>query len=207
MDEPTKAELAAAPAGSIDTERLAFEGLRGDPERHLDRETLLARLDALPPAPTDVGTIDQLLARGPGGERHLPATALLTVKGGMPGDRWVDDPRDRPGYQLATTRTDVARVIANGQELSLHGDNLFLSLDISADNLPVGSRLRLGAAVVEVTPVAHNGCKKWVQRFGLAAMQLNLEPALRRRNLRGIYLRVVEEGEVRVGDPVRVVHR
>jgi MOSC domain-containing protein YiiM len=58
-----------------------------------------------------------------------------------------------------------------------------------------------------VTPQAHNGCKKWVQRFGLDAMQLNLAPNYRHLRLRGIYLRVVEEGTVRVGDPVVVVSR
>ena len=69
------------------------------------------------------------------------------------------------------------------------------------------SALRAGQALLRVTPVAHNGCKKWVQRFGLYPMQLNLHPDYRTLHLRGIYLRVVEEGRVRVGDRVRVVSR
>lgn len=98
-------------------------------------------------------------------------------------------------------------MIANGQPLTLHGDNLFVSLDLSDDNLPIGSRIRLGDALLEVTPKAHNGCKKWALRFGLAPMRLNMATHFRPRHLRGIYLRVVEDGECGVGDRVRVVSR
>jgi MOSC domain-containing protein YiiM len=148
-----------------------------------------------------------MVARGPAGERHLPEQALLTVEGGMPGDRWAEQTKYGPDFQLATTRADFAQLIANGQPLELHGDNLFLDLDLSSDNLPTGTRLRAGQALLEVTPIAHNGCKKWVQRFGLVPMQLNLHPDYRELHLRGIYLRVVEDGRVRVGDRVRVVSR
>lgn len=206
MTEPTKEELLAARAGSIDTDALRFVGLRGDRRRHLTRAALEAGIAALAP-PKDAGTVDFLVARGPEGERRLPASARLTVSGGMPGDRWASQDKYGPDYQLATTRSDTARLIANGQPLELHGDNLYLHLDLSSENLPIGSRLRLGEALVEVTPVAHNGCKKWVQRFGLPPMQLNLDPAYRALHLRGIYLRVLEDGHVRLGDPALVLER
>lgn len=206
-DQPTKDELLASDARRFDTDRLQFDGLRGDSRLHLDRDQLEAAISSLPPAPAEEGVVDLLVARGPNGERVLPSTALLTVDGGMPGDRWVDDDRYGPDYQLATTRTDFARAIGNGQELSLHGDNLFLTLDVSDANLPVGSVLQLGGARVCVTPIAHNGCKKWAQRFGLAAMQLNIAWTKRGERVRGIYLRVIEDGLVRVGDPVRVLSR
>jgi hypothetical protein len=205
--EPTKEELLVARPGSVETNTLSFVGLRGDESKHLPRTPLEAALFALVPAPKDEGTVDLLVARGPNGERTVPAEALLTVAGGMPGDRWADESRYGPEFQLATTRTDFARVVANGQPLPLHGDNLFLSLDLSRDNLPVGSLLQLGAARVRVTPQEHNGCKKWVQRFGLAPMQLNMSPAMRAQHLRGIYLQVVEDGVVRVGDRVQVLSR
>jgi hypothetical protein len=207
MVEPTKAELLAAEPGSVDTDALEFGGLRGDVRRHLSRAALVAAIEALPPAPKDEGALLLMVARGRNGERHLPEAALLTRDGGMPGDRWVSDGRYGPTYQLATTRADFARVVANGQPLELHGDNLFLDLDISSENLPTGSRLRLGEALLEVTPQAHNGCKKWVQRFGLAAMQLNLAPAYRKLHLRGIYLRVIEDGPVKRTDRAIVVSR
>jgi hypothetical protein len=205
--EPTKEELLTAPAGAFDTDRLSFVGLRGDSRRHLTRAALEAALVALPPAPRDEGRVDLMVARGPDGQRMLPSRAQLTVGGGMPADRWQGNGRYGPDYQLATTRTDFATVVANGQALELHGDNLFLSLDLSSDNLPTGSLLQLGEATVRVTPVAHNGCKKWVQRFGLHPMQLNMTPSMRSVHLRGIYLQVVEDGLVSLGDRVRVLRR
>jgi hypothetical protein len=206
MTDLTIEELTRARPGSVDTERLTFAGQRGDRSRHLDRAALEAGIASLR-APLDEGAVALLVARGPAGERHLPAQAQLTVEGGMPGDRWVEQTKYGPDYQLATTRADFARLIANGQPLELHGDNLFLDLDLSSDNLPAGTLLRAGQALLRVTPIAHNGCKKWVQRFGLCPMQLNLHPEYRELHLRGIYLRVVEEGRVSVGDRVRVVSR
>jgi hypothetical protein len=205
--DPTKEELLATPDGSVKTDALQFVGLRGDARRHLTREALEAGLAMLPHAPREHGRVDLLLARGANGERKLPQEAVLTVEGGMPGDRWFGNGRYGPDYQLATTRTDFANLIANGQPLALHGDNLFLTLDLSSDNLPTGTLLQLGEARVRVTPTAHNGCKKWVQRFGLPPMQLNLALHMRSTHLRGIYLQVVEDGTVRVGDAVRVLSR
>jgi hypothetical protein len=207
VPEPTKEELLAASPGAVDTEALAFEGLRGDRARHLSRPELEAAIAALPPAPRDEGRVALLVARGPRGERTLHAEALLRRDEGMPGDRWFGQGRYGPEYQLATMRADFARVIANGQPLELHGDNLFVELDLSLENLPAGSLLRLGECLLSVTPQAHNGCKKWVQRFGLAPMQMNLHPAYRHLRLRGIYLRVLEDGRVRPGDRAAVLER
>jgi hypothetical protein len=207
VSEPTKEELQVAEPGSFDTETLAFEGVRGKKAQHLTRAELEAAIARLEPAPRDQGRVVLLVARGPNGERTLHTEALLTENGGMPGDRWVSQDKYGPEYQLATMRADFARVIANGQPLELHGDNLFLELDLSSENLPTGSLVRLGQALLRVTPQAHNGCKKWVQRFGLAPMQMNLDPAHRRVHLRGIYFQVVEAGRVRPGDAAVVLER
>lgn len=207
MSEPSKAELLEADPRSFDTERLQFHGLRGDVALHLTRAQLEATLAALPPAPKDKGTVVRLLARGLDSSRELPRSVELSVEGGMPGDRWAQQERYGPEYQLATIYSGYADVVANGQAPELHGDNLFLDLDPSAENLPVGTELAVGAARLVVTPQAHNGCKKWAQRFGLPAMQLNMDKQFRPRRLRGYYLRVLEAGEVAVGDTVSVLSR
>ena len=205
--DPTKEELLAAEPGTIDTESLRFDGTRGNPKRHLSRAQLEQALAALPSAPLNRGRVELLVARPTVGAREMPSEVVLSPDGGMPGDRWADDDRYGPAFQLATTRSDLATIIANGQPLELHGDNLYLHLDLSASNLPPGSILRMGEARLQVTPQPHNGCKKWVQRFGLDVMQMNMDTALRPMHLRGIYLQVVEPGRVRVGDEVVVERR
>ena len=113
----------------------------------------------------------------------------------------------KPEAQLAVMRTDLAELIANGQSLALFGDNLLVEIDLSDANLPTGSRLRVGAAVVEVTPMPHNGCRKFDARFGSDALRfVNAKPT-RHLNLRGVYWRVVEAGEVEVGSPIVVLSR
>jgi len=101
----------------------------------------------------------------------------------------------------------VADLIAGGQPLVLAGDNLFVSLDLSTGNLPAGSRLRAGTALLEVTPKPHNGCRKFRTRFGDGALRLVSDAKLRHRNLRGIYLCVIEPGILRVGDSIEVAAR
>jgi MOSC domain-containing protein YiiM len=102
---------------------------------------------------------------------------------------------------------DVAELLAGGQPLTLFGDNVIVELDLSAANLPIGSRLRAGGVVLEVTPMPHNGCRKFRERFGVEALELTANPTLRHRNLRGVYMRVVEGGDIAAGDSVTVISR
>jgi MOSC domain-containing protein YiiM len=184
----------------------AAQGLLGDARRHLEREALEKGLAALPEPPRDRGTLGLIVARREDHRRETPERVRLTPGQGVPGDRWSEHD-GRPESQLAVMRVDVARLLANGQELSLFGDNLLVDLDLSAANLPPGSRLRLGHALLEVTPEPHNGCRLFRQRFGADALRLTAAEGLRDQHLRGIYLRVVEAGDVAVGDPIEVISR
>ena len=87
----------------------------------------------------------------------------------------------------------------------LAGDQLFVDLDLSAENLPAGSRLSIGSAVIEVTAQPHTGCKKFQARYGSDAIKFVNSPEGRKWNLRGINAKVVKEGRVRVGDVVQKV--
>jgi MOSC domain-containing protein YiiM len=119
-----------------------------------------------------------------------------------PISRITTTDRRNPGQQ----RT-VAELIANGQPITRCGDNLFVDLDLSAGNLPTGTRLRVGEAVVVLTPKPPNGCVKFRGRFGSDALRFVQAPATRHLNLRGIYWRVLEPGEVAVGAPIAVLSR
>ncbi len=181
----------------------------GDKSRHLPLADLEHKLAALPPAPKDRGRVVAIFAR-PGSNQRTPLEeATLTAAKGVPGDRW-SHPRPekgdpKPSQMLATMQAGVAEMIANGQPMGLFGDNLYLDLDLSEGNLPLGTRVKVGGALLEVTPEEHNGCLKFKARFGSDALRLVSRKETRDQNLRGIYFMVVEDGPVKVGDAVEVV--
>jgi MOSC domain-containing protein YiiM len=108
--------------------------------------------------------------------------------------------------QLNVMNARVIALVAQGeQRWPLAGDQLFLDLDLSAANLPAGTQLALGTAVIEVTDQPHTGCGKFVERFGVDAMQFVNSSIGRELHLRGINARVVRPGRVRAGDVVRKV--
>lgn len=179
----------------------------GDPASFQTFDLLEQRLKTLPRAPCDAGHVVLIVRRGEGGRRETLDRVHLTPASGVPGDAWERRPQAMPEAQLTVMQADVAEWIANGQPLTLFGDNLFLALDLSVANLPQGSRVRAGGATLEVTPKPHNGCHKFRARFGGDALRFVSKPELRQLNLRGIYMRVVERGEISAGDSVEVLSR
>ncbi len=177
----------------------------GDASRHLPLDEILSRLEALPLPPRERGTVVALFARPGRSERRELEQAELTAAGGMPGDRWSRKDAPKPDQMLATMNIGVARTIANGQPIGLFGDNLYVDLDLSEANLPIGTRVRAGGAVLEVTPEPHNGCLKFKGRFGGDALRLVSRKENRHENLRGVYFKVVEDGPVKAGDPLEVL--
>ena len=134
---------------------------------------------------------------------------------GLLGDTWGSRPSSstpdgspHPDKQLNVMNSRVIALIAVDRERwPLAGDQLFVDLDLSPANLPPGTRLALGSAVIEVTAPPHTGCQKFVERFGLDAMKFVNSPVGRELNLRGINAKVVQPGPIRVGDAVTKVKR
>ena len=130
---------------------------------------------------------------------------------GLVGDNWrtrgnpaTADGAADPEMQLNIMNARVAALVAGSRERwPLAGDQLYLDLDLSVANLPPGTRLRLGEALLEVTPPPHTGCRKFVSRFGKDAMKFVNSRLGRQLNLRGINAKVVAPGVVRVGDLAR----
>lgn len=85
----------------------------------------------------------------------------------------------------------------------LAGDQLIVDLDLSVENLPPGTRLAVGSAVIEASPIPHTGCKKFRARFGLDAMRFVGSARGKVLQMRGIKARILTAGEVRVGEPIR----
>ncbi len=186
--------------------RHATHGPWGDSGRHLPRTELEPKLQALAP-PKDRGALALIVSRADDGRRETPKRALLSREAGVPGDAWQRDCPEKIDAQITVMRADVAQLFANGQPLTLFGDNLLVDLDLSFENLPTGSRLRLGETLLEVTPEPHNGCLKFRQRFGKDALRLTAEKGYRELRLRGIYVKVIEAGDIAVGDTLEVLSR
>jgi MOSC domain-containing protein YiiM len=144
------------------------------------------------------GTLDIIVIRHPDGRRVLPVEAHLSVEEGLIGDRWVSG-KAKPGDQVSMMNLDVAGAIANGQHPALFGDNLFTRLDLSESQLPPGTRLRVGEAMLEISARPHMPCDRFRARFGAASF----ERTAKQPRLRGVYLTVIEGGSIALGDPIR----
>jgi hypothetical protein len=181
--------------------------------KHLTTDQLIRGLEAIGESPRDAGVL-HLIVRRPGiGQRELVDEGELDVEAGLVGDNWkhrgssrTPDGTAHPEMQINVMNARVIDLIAaDRSRWALAGDQFFVDLDLSAANTPPGTRLAFGTAVLEVTPMPHTGCAKFIERFGLDAMKFVNSPSGRQRNLRGICVRVVQPGRVRVGDVVRKI--
>jgi hypothetical protein len=179
--------------------------------RHLTTEELEAGLEEIYRSPKDEGILKMIVRRPQTEEREVLAEGELDLEEGLVGDNWrsrgssgTTDGSAHPEMQLNIINARAIALIAQSEERwQLAGDQLFVDLDLSEENLPPGTRLSIGTAVIEVTPVPHNGCKKFVSRFGLDAMLFVNSPLGKQLHLRGINARVVQPGVIRAGDLVK----
>jgi MOSC domain len=178
---------------------------------HASADELQAGLDEIRRSPASEGTLALIVRRPAVGEREVLEQATLDVDEGLVGDSWcargssrTEDGSAHRDMQLTLMNSRVIALVARDRERwPLAGDQLYVDLDLSPENLPVGTRLALGSAVIEVTDQLHTGCAKFTERFGSDAIRFVNSPPGRGLRLRGIYARVVEAGTIRRGDAVR----
>ncbi|HEX2129262.1 MAG TPA: hypothetical protein VHF58_08605 [Solirubrobacterales bacterium] len=176
----------------------------------LTRPELEARLDEIRAAPTDAGTLELIVSRPGGlGERTLLEVGELHPEAGLAGDRWsvLGPKRGRWTEAQLTIMSARAAAVVTGtddhERWALAGDQLYVDLDLSQANLPAGSHLAIGEAVVEIIADPHTGCGKFSRRFGVDASKFVNTKLGRELRLRGVNAQVVQGGTVRPGDPVR----
>ena len=178
---------------------------------HRTTAEIEAALDEIRAAPADGGRVE-LVVRRPGiGEREILDEGTLDITDGLVGDTWASrsstrtpDGSAHPDMQLNVINARLSGFLAvDPDRRALAGDQLHLDLDLSEVNLPAGTRLALGTAVIEVTEQPHPGCAKFVERFGRDAMRFVNSPLGRQLRLRGLNAKVVVPGTVRPGDEVR----
>jgi MOSC domain-containing protein YiiM len=175
--------------------------------RHLTRAELEAGLELIRNAPTDDGVVELIVSRPQSGAREVLDEAQLDPAVGLINDGWATrNAAPDPATQLTVMNARAIALFAQDRaRWPLAGDQLYVDLDLAHDNLPPGSRLEVGSAIIEVSAEPHTGCGKFVQRFGVEAMKFVNSPLGRQLHLRGINARVIRAGAVRVGDRARKV--
>lgn len=170
---------------------------------HATAEELAAGLDHVRLSPADRGTLELIVRRPAENEREVLEEGELDTVIGLVGDRWHLGSSPTNDAQLTLINARVAQLVARSRDRwQLAGDQLYVDLDLSVENLPVGTRLAVGSAVIEVSEAPHTGCAKFTARFGSDAVKLVNKSPGRELRLRGMNARVVEAGTIRPGDPI-----
>ena len=178
---------------------------------HLSTAARERGLDHIRQSPHDLGRVDLIVRRPAVDEREILAEGTLDLAEGLVGDTWrqrgsssTSDGAADPEAQLTVMNARAAALFAVAPDRRQQsGDQLYLDLDISLDNLPPGTRVQLGSAVIEFSAKPHTGCKKFMARFGKDALAFTGTPVGCQLRLRGANARVVVPGVVRQGDPAR----
>lgn len=176
---------------------------------------LQAELEQLGASPRDNGTLAMIVCRPAEGERLVLERANLDPREGLIGDNWrtrgskrTEDGSAHPDMQIAMMNSRVIQAVAKDRDRwPLAGDQLFIDLDVSVENLQPGQRIAIGTAVLEITDVPHTGCDKFTARFGHDAIRFVNSPEGRQLRRRGIYARVVQAGTISVGDRISKIER
>jgi MOSC domain len=178
---------------------------------HLTKEELESGLARIRSAPRDEGPLELIVRRPAIGAREVLEVGELHPAHGLIGDTWstrgssrTADGASHPDMQLNIMSSRAAALVAQSRDRwALAGDQLFIDIDLSDRNLPPGTHLTIGSAVIEITDQPHTGCAKFVSRFGVDAMKFVNSALGRELHLRGVNARVVQPGAIRVGDIVR----
>ena len=179
--------------------------------KHLTLADLEAGLDDIRNSPKVQGVLDMIVSRPEEDAREVMALADLDPALGLVGDNWQDRPSSRsadgkahPDMQINMMNSRVIALVAQDKDRwQLAGNQLFVDLDLSAENVPPGTKIAIGSAILEATDQPHTGCKKFSARFGVDALKLVSSPTGKELQLRGICAKVVRGGEIRPGDLVK----
>jgi hypothetical protein len=176
--------------------------------RHLTTDELDAGLEHIRMSPADGGRVELIVRRPAPGERDVLDNVELNLIEGLAGDTWnartskrTEDGSPHPDMQLNLINARVSALIAaDVHQRALAGDQLHLDLDLTEQNLPAGTRIAIGTAVIEITDQPHTGCAKFTERFGLEAARWVNSPVGKELKLRGVNARVVVAGRIHAGD-------
>lgn len=179
--------------------------------KYLTTEEIEAGLENIRLSPKDQGILDLIVRRPQIEQREVLSEGRLDINDGLLGDNWKDRPSARtadgtphPEMQLNIMNSRVIALLAQDEERwQLAGDQMFIDLDLSESNLPAGTKLSIGEAIIEITAQPHSGCKKFSARFGQDAILFVNSPVGKELHMRGVNAKVIRSGAIRTGDIVR----
>jgi hypothetical protein len=182
-----------------------------DKAKHLTMAELEAGLDRIRQSPKNDGVLEMIVRRPQISAREVLKEGELDLVEGLVGDNWrirgssrTADRASHPDMQLNIMNARVIALVAQAKERwQLAGDQLFIDMDLSVENVPPSTLLAIGPTVIEVTHQPHTGCNKFAARFGLDALKMVSSPIGKQLQLRGINAKVVQPGVIRVGDVVK----
>lgn len=164
-------------------------------------------IDGLPSSPRDAGRVERCVVRTGPGQRTLPEAIELVPGRGVQGDSWGKSSHATPDSQVALINFHLVQALCDGdaQRSALSGDNLQVDLDLSEANLPVGTRLSIGAqTVLVVSPAPHRPCRHFHERYGATAAKRVARANRRGLRGRGVLCTIERGGTIRIGDAIRV---
>lgn len=181
--------------------------------KHLSMQELEAGLDHIRQSPKDNGILKMIVRRPDTLQREVLEEGMIDLNEGLLGDNWSRRPSSRtpdksphPDMQLNIMNARAIALLAQTEDRwKLAGDQLLVDMELSDENLPAGTQLSIGSAIIEVTTQPHNGCKKFAQRFGVDAVKFVNSPIGKELHLRGINAKVIQGGKIRKGDVVRKI--
>ena len=179
--------------------------------KHLTTADLEAGLSEIQNSPKDESVLDMIVSRPEENGREIMTLADLDTEVGLVGDTWQNRPSARsddgnahPDMQITIMNSRVAQLVAQDKERwPLSGDQLFADIDLSAMNMPPGTRIAVGSAILEATDQPHTPCKKFSARYGVDALKFISSAIGKELQLRGINCKVVQNGEIKPGDVVK----
>ncbi|MDE2818806.1 MAG: MOSC domain-containing protein [Chloroflexota bacterium] len=173
-------------------------------------ETLNEAWDQLEKSPGDGGRVEMIARRPEAEQREEVQSARFTAARGLEGDDWLSrakrkapDSEPIPETQVTLMNSRVIQLLTDEKSRwAESGDQLFVDLDISMDNLPAGTQLQIGEVILEIGVTPHTGCGKFARRFGAPARKWVMSDAGKHQRLRGVYARVIQDGLITVGDKI-----